>query len=139
MEREIDLLLRISQADLQFPVQIPTLIALIMSEDSDKAILGFLMTYIVDALPLSKCISTLTTPRRAKIYEDLKTTICKLHEHGIFWGDVKPDNILIDSSDDVWIHDFGGGFTESWVSHALRESKAGDLEGLEKIAEILVP
>ena len=67
------------------------------------------------------------------------TTIIKLHEAGIVWGDVKAGNVLIDSKHDAWVVDFGGGFTEGWVEKSHMKTIEGDLAGLVKIEELLRP
>lgn len=56
---------------------------------------------------------------------------------GIIWGDAKPDNVLIDSNQDAWVVDFGGGYTEGWVPKQLAETMEGDRHGLEKIVEFI--
>jgi len=49
------------------------------------------------------------------------------------WGDAKPENVLIDGSDDVWIIDFGGGYTQGFVEKEKAGTAEGDLQGLDNI------
>jgi serine/threonine protein kinase len=50
----------------------------------------------------------------AEIALKLCTIVQQCHEHGIMHRDIKPDNILISaSSNDLWLIDFGIGWTES--------------------------
>ena len=60
-----------------------------------------------------------------------------LHGMGVFWGDAKADNVLIDVNDDGWLIDLGGGRTDGWVSEKLQDSIEGDLEGLRLIRHFL--
>lgn len=56
----------------------------------------------------------------------------------MIWGDGKPDNVLINSkTDDSWLIDFGGSFTEGWVDVELKETLAGDEQALGKITHAL--
>jgi hypothetical protein len=41
--------------------------------------------------------------------------ICLLRSANIVWGDFKPQDMLIDKEDKVWLVDFGGGLTHGWV------------------------
>jgi hypothetical protein len=41
--------------------------------------------------------------------------------------------VLIAQNKTFWIHDFGGGFTDGWVSPEFFETEKSDLEGLEKL------
>lgn len=70
---------------------------------------------------------------RKRWAKELGTTVQTLHKAGIQWGDAKPDNILVDKNDDLWLIDFDGGYTRTWVSHDNCETEEGDLEGLDKI------
>lgn len=56
---------------------------------------------------------------------------------GAVLGDVKPDNVLIDTQDDAYIIDFGGGYTRGWVDKELANTAEGDLQGLQRISEFL--
>ncbi|OGM47269.1 hypothetical protein ABOM_003865 [Aspergillus bombycis] len=69
----------------------------------------------------------------------ITTTVTKLHEAGIVWGDTQAANILIDSKDNACVVDFGGGFTEGWVEKSQMDIIEGDLAALIKIEEPLQP
>ncbi|KAK8106635.1 hypothetical protein PG999_009994 [Apiospora kogelbergensis] len=68
---------------------------------------------------------------------DLTEMVAALHRAGCVWGDAKPENVLIDNNDDVWLIDFGGGYTHGWVDEERQCTKEGDLGALEKIRQWL--
>lgn len=68
---------------------------------------------------------------------DLDDIIGALHRGGCIWGDAKPENVLVDHDDEVWLIDFGGGFTPGWVDEKHQSTKTGDLEALRKIQQWL--
>ncbi|KAK3933564.1 hypothetical protein QBC46DRAFT_275519 [Diplogelasinospora grovesii] len=106
----------------------------------NKRLVGILLTYVenkgtLKALaPWSDCAQELR-PRWA---EKLEVLIQTLHCAGLVWGDAKPDNVLVDTRDDLWLVDFGGSFTEGWVDKEKRDTQEGDLQGLERIKDWLV-
>lgn len=51
---------------------------------------------------------------------------------------MKPDNILVDDSDDLWFIDFGGSFTYGWVDEDKAETIEGDCQGMERIIQFLL-
>ena len=54
------------------------------------------------------------------------------------WGDVKPDNIMIEKeSNHVMLVDFGGGFSTGWIENRLQDTEAGDLQGLSRVLEYI--
>lgn len=113
--------------------------------DDHDFILGLLLSYVDCAGCL---LSTKVIPEdvddppmsvRRKWMQQLDTTLSGLHEAGIIWGDVKAENVLIDQNDNAWITDFGGGYTDGWVDKALAETIEGDLMGMAKIRQFLLP
>ncbi|PYI35266.1 hypothetical protein BP00DRAFT_492466 [Aspergillus indologenus CBS 114.80] len=75
---------------------------------------------------------------RWKWFHQIRETVVALHKHGCHWGDAKPSNVVIDDANrDVWLIDFGGGWTTGFVSAELCDTDAGDLEGLAAIGVFL--
>ncbi|CEL06367.1 hypothetical protein ASPCAL07473 [Aspergillus calidoustus] len=99
---------------------------------------GFLMTKVPTLFLLSE-LPWDTTPLddRQRWYDQISDAVQKVHEGGHTWGDVKPENVLIDTNRDACLADFDGGFTQGWVDAELVETKAGDLQGLGRIRSFL--
>lgn len=68
--------------------------------------------------------------------EQIIQNLSKLHSKGIAWGNVKPENVLIDREGNAWVTDFGRGHREGWVEWELAETVKGDLTVLEKIRKL---
>lgn len=61
-----------------------------------------------------------------------------LYEIDIIWGDGKASNVLLHrETDDAWVIDFGGGWTEGWVDEELSETVMGDELAVKEILEYL--
>jgi hypothetical protein len=105
-------------------------------------VVGMLLTYIK---PKREILSTLQYVARAadshrhlpRWANDVEHIVGALHRAGCVWGDAKPDNVLVDSEDNVWVVDFGGGYTPGWIDEELQGTKRGDLQALEKIRQWL--
>lgn len=75
--------------------------------------------------------------RRRKWASQIEETVHKLHEIHIIWGDVKPENVIVDVDDNAWIVDLGEGFTPPWKTPSERGTKAGDLNAVRLMARYL--
>ncbi|KAI0133248.1 hypothetical protein F4776DRAFT_125823 [Hypoxylon sp. NC0597] len=76
--------------------------------------------------------------RRKKWSLQIRETIAQLHEISVVWGDAKPDNVLIDSkTDDIYIIDFGGGYTDGCGAEATMNTIEGDVQASKKIDNYL--
>jgi tRNA A-37 threonylcarbamoyl transferase component Bud32 len=67
----------------------------------------------------------------------IEETVTRLHDLDVVWGDVKPDNVLVDSKGDAITIDFGGGFALQWVDRELENTKEGDIQGVSRIRKFL--
>jgi tRNA A-37 threonylcarbamoyl transferase component Bud32 len=74
---------------------------------------------------------------RKRWYDEVARMLRLLHAADIVWGDVKPENMLLDEQDDIWLIDFGGGFTHGWIDSGKVETKEGDLQALAKFKAFL--
>ena len=140
IQREILSLQRIDTAKASLQLRVPALLGLILSEANETPVLGFLMEYI-DRGPFSPDLF-FNVDSISQIQKDtwglqLIDCVKRLHDIGIVWGDAKIDNIVIDKKGNLWLVDFGGGWTDGWVDSGLAGTQAGDLQGLQRILEFL--
>ncbi|RVX74347.1 hypothetical protein B0A52_01472 [Exophiala mesophila] len=139
MKRELKLLKEIERIGLHDQIRVPKLVGLVRFEDSKVDIMGFLLTRIEGARPLTTLLnSEVAEERRLKWADESKDVVQTLHKHKIIWGDAKADNFMVDEEDNLWIIDFGGSYTEGWIDAELSETKKGDEMGLDKIVNALV-
>lgn len=137
--REIKILMDIADAGLHDEIHVPKLLGLVSMPESNLEIMGFLLTNIPNAQPLTTLLdSDVAEEKRMRWADDSKSLVQSLHKHGIVWGDAKADNFMVDEDDTLWIIDFGGSYTEGWVDPELSETKSGDQMGLDKVVDALV-
>lgn len=107
--------------------------------DDGGLILGLLLSYIdCEAKTLACAVrSGPSGDLRRKWGDQLSLALRLLNASYIFWGDVKPENVLIDGRDDAWIVDFGGGYTEGWVDENQAGTAAGDAQGLANLLKFI--
>lgn len=117
-------------------IRIPQLLAYVHHKDT-KQILGFLRQWVPGRRLSDINITSATVEKRQRWTVQIRETIDRLHKHGLVWGDGKSSNIIIDEQDDAWLIDFGEGFTQGWVDEELAETKQGDEQALNKIAQLL--
>jgi hypothetical protein len=114
-------------------IEVPQLLGYVHHKDT-KQILGFVRQWI----PGRTLDDVTITPEKGqKWIKQISQTIERLYQHGIVWGDGKPNNIVIDEKDDAWLIDFGGGTTKGWVDEELAETTEGDKQALRRIVEYL--
>jgi hypothetical protein len=108
--------------------------------DDNGFIMGLLLTYIDHG---GRTLSTNVGPdhppasTRKRWISQLGAALAELHKAGIVWGDVKAQNVLVDQEDNVWITDFGGGYTQGWVEREVAGTVEGDLAGMAKLREFV--
>lgn len=143
-QRELSCLLTISTSQHAAALRVPKLLGLVEAAD-DGRIVGLLQEYVPcsDTWELStlrhvESVSSIARARREKWASQIQETVHLLHQIGVTWGDGKADNVLIHcDTDDVWVIDFGGGWTDSWVGQELSGTVEGDLMAVKKILEFL--
>jgi hypothetical protein len=106
-------------------------------------IIGLLLTFVKEKIPrihgssLYQVVFSSDASQRQLWAGQLRDMVRQLHGAGCVWGDAKPENIMVDSSDQLWLIDFGGGCTLRWVSKENRETFQGDREGVDNICKWL--
>jgi serine/threonine protein kinase len=137
IERELRSYRKIADAALGEEVRISRLHGIV--QDEAGLVLGLLLTYIDARAKNLACAVRPNVPisLRQKWAVQVKSAVERLHTAGIIWGDVKTENVLIDSDNDAWVVDFDGGYTEGWVDKELAGTVAGDLQGMAKIMSAL--
>ncbi|KAF5530164.1 kinase domain-containing protein [Fusarium phyllophilum] len=143
-QRELDCLWKITKSPHAAAIQVPKLLGLITTPENGKTI-GFLEEYIpvsetweLSTLGSIDDVSAIDESRRKKWLSQVRNTVDLLHKIGITWGDGKASNVLIHrETDDAWVIDFGGGWTEGWVDEELSGTVKGDDVAVRKIMEYL--
>jgi len=136
-DRELDILLRLGDDPNFKNSHVSRLGGLVTMEDG--SILGLLIKHIPDSDTLDFAVGDASEDERKRWAQQLRATVENLHKANIIWGDVKPDNVLIDANGhgDAWVIDFGGGRCEGWVDEGLEGTKEGDLQGLSRLEELI--
>ncbi|KAF2794540.1 hypothetical protein K505DRAFT_417050 [Melanomma pulvis-pyrius CBS 109.77] len=134
--RELDTLLRFRGDSFFDDLPVSRLGGLVTWDDG-RSIMGLLVEYIHGSETLGCAAEDASKAEREKWAQQIRATVKKLHDANITWGDVKPDNILIDADGDAWVIDFGGGCAEGWVDRDLEGTKEGDLQGLSSLENFL--
>lgn len=144
--REVDILSKLSRESRSQTLRFPRLEAIVL--DDKLASLGCINGLILSAIyPNRGTIAervkgseglSLPSPLRERWCQDVENMIHLLHDRGLVWGDVSPNNMVTDEDDNVWIVDFGGGYTEGCIEPEDMETQKGDLEGLKRVKEYLL-
>ncbi len=64
--------------------------------------------------------------------KELEGLVNELHGADLVWGDAKPENVLVDLENKLWLIDFDGSYTADWVDAENKESQKGDLQGVAR-------
>jgi hypothetical protein len=129
--RELELLCQINHSG-EFDAYLRTskLLGLVVWDDDEMSLMGFLLEYI-DGETLALRMESTDMATRTKWMSQIEATVRQLHRVGIVWGDVKPDNVMINADGDAVVVDFGGGYTPEYIKPELQNTAQGDLMGLE--------
>jgi hypothetical protein len=138
--REFGILLRLKEARLNKKYRLPTIHSLVHYSNDPNCILGILLDHIDNERTLADWIETCkpSGALRERWNRQIRDTVRALHRNGIIWGDVKPDNVLIDREHNTWLIDFGGGFNSGYVDEDVMETVEGDWQGVSRMAEALL-
>ena len=142
IEREFDCLRKVARSHLANSIRVPRLLGLVTSAETGM-IIGILEEYIPTGTlsnlrELQYEGMKASTERRKMWGAQVRETVDLLHDIGVIWGDGKPHNVLIHKeTDDAWVIDFGGGYTDGWVDEELMETLEGDEQAVGRILEFL--
>ena len=142
VEREFDCLWKIARSQHALSIRVPKLTGLVTSADNGQTI-GILEEYIptdLKDLPTLREVDTaiVAYSRRKKWASQIQEMVDLLHNIGVVWGDGKPHNVLIHrDTDDAWLIDFGGSWTDGWVDEELIETPEGDNQAVGRILNFL--
>ncbi|KAB5572201.1 hypothetical protein GE09DRAFT_1098671 [Coniochaeta sp. 2T2.1] len=137
-KNELDAYKKMASANLDPHLRVCRLLGVVM--DDNGSVMGLLLTYIDHG---GRTLSSNVDPdhpsasTRKRWMDQLEAALTELHKAGIVWGDVKAENVLVDREDNVWITDFGGGYTEGWVERQMAGTMEGDLAGMAKLREFV--
>ncbi|RJE21202.1 Protein kinase domain protein [Aspergillus sclerotialis] len=136
--REMETYKRLEHLGADERLHVPRLYGVVQDKQTGR-VLGLMLSWINCENKTLECALAQENPSAMLVKWDqqVSTTLACLHEAGIIWGDATAGNILIDTDDNAWIIDFGGGYTRGWVGKDRMETIEGDQEGLSKIKELL--
>jgi serine/threonine protein kinase len=137
LKREIHMLQQVSERWGQAGrdrLRIPRLLGLVTARNQ---IVGILEEYVDGENLYELNMADISTGQRRNWKMQIEKTVRRLHEKGLVWGDVKPDNIIIDRAAQAWLIDFGGSWTDGWVDEEAKETVEGDMQGLQRVVEFL--
>ncbi|TVY87562.1 hypothetical protein LAWI1_G005477 [Lachnellula willkommii] len=146
VQREYACLKKIADSQHAYSISALRLIGFVIDGgDDEEASIGIIEEYIPHTVTLGRLLKNtntnteiVTPERRRKWAEQIRRNIALLHDIGVLWGDGKPENVLIHSgTDDCYLVDFGGSWTDGWVDAELRETEAGDEQALTRILYFL--
>lgn len=147
-QREHDVYLKLSTACLN-NVRIPSFHGYV-KEGPDTGVIGLLIENIEtkysslsEAIGESGHFPSGTEPllrsleTRRKWAKQIEDAVRALHDNDIIWGDVKPDNVVIDINDNAWLIDFGGGISVPFKFPGEEETMEGDNNAVKKLVHYL--
>jgi len=82
-------------------------------------------------------VSAVPKEMRQRWEAQIRETAYQLHASGLVWGDGKASNVIVDQTDNAWLIDFGGGWTEGWVDESLAGTVEGDDQAVRHIVKFL--
>ncbi|KAK7408683.1 hypothetical protein QQX98_009151 [Neonectria punicea] len=106
------------------------LTGLVLWDHDSSSLMGFLLEYI-EGGTLRARMDAASLEEKKKCMDQIETTMRRLHEAGVAWGDVKPDNIMINKDGDAVAVDFGGGYNPKYIDSKLYQTREGDLMALD--------
>jgi len=139
IQREYECLQKIAMSENASSIRVPKLVGFVVGNDGYT--IGILEEFIPHEFTLGRVkggIAAVPNEQRKKWAVQIGQTVDQLHELGVAWGGGKPDNVLIHTeTNDCWLVDFGGSWTDGWVDAELKETSAGDKQAVVNIIDFL--
>lgn len=136
--RELSALYRIqTHTEIYGEVRVPTLGGIVKWDDDRSSVMGLLVNMIQGGKNLDDVVPNASPTDCVKWSQQIEETVKMLHDANVILGDVKPDNVVVDSAGDAWVIDFGGGCNPQFVDPELEGTKEGDLQGISRLKEFL--
>ncbi|CAK7207446.1 hypothetical protein SEUCBS139899_010256 [Sporothrix eucalyptigena] len=136
----------------------PRLVGLV-THPENRRIVGFVREWIpgkrlADVLKREKRGKPLSAHHKQRWAQQLRASVDALHALGLVWGDGKTGNLIVGvgGADDVtavrqgeekapigdlWLIDFGGGWTDEWVDSDKENTIQGDEQAVQNILDAL--
>ncbi|KAI9680739.1 MAG: hypothetical protein M1817_004179 [Caeruleum heppii] len=129
--REVKAASHIRAAGLAGKLRVSQLHSIVMSADS-KWIVGVLLDWIP---PYGRLVDDPESPvQHGQRWRDqIVDTVKTLHKHGIMWGNVHPENILIDTHNDAWVLKIGNRSPPVFGDIMVRGAVQSDMMGMVEI------
>jgi hypothetical protein len=105
--RELDILLRLRSNAFSENLYVSRLAGLVLNNDG-VSLLGLLVEHIRGSRTLHETVEGSGEEKCERWMRQLRATVKRLHRGGVVWGDVNPDNVLVDLRDNAWVVNFGG-------------------------------
>ncbi|TKX22168.1 protein kinase domain-containing protein 30 [Elsinoe australis] len=135
--QEVNTLLKLKTHPHRSALRIPDLLGLIEDQATQK-IEGFLMTHVKHSSIMELARQNVSLEKRNVWMDQIEAPVKGLHEMGLVWGDVKPENVLVDEAGNAWVIDVEGGYLPEWVDQDLQGTQEGDLRAVMKMREMLI-
>ncbi|KAL7925180.1 hypothetical protein ACQKWADRAFT_285285 [Trichoderma austrokoningii] len=136
-QREVEVLAKIQNLAKDGLNLATSRIAGLVYWDGQETVLMGMLLERIDGPTLADARGHASAADGKKWIDQIDETVKKLHEHGLVWGDVKPENVMISPSGDAILIDFGGGCTPEYIDLELQETMEGDLQGIKRMREML--
>jgi hypothetical protein len=132
-QREVEILAKIQNiAEHGLTLRTSRIVGLVYWDGHETVLMGMLLERI-DGPTFANARVHASAANRRRWMDQIDETVKKLHEHGLVWGDVKPDNVMISPSGDAILIDFGGGSTPAYIDMEHQETMDGDAQGIKKM------
>ncbi|KDB24287.1 hypothetical protein H109_03830 [Trichophyton interdigitale MR816] len=137
-DHELSILRKLVSLGLSKRLRVPTLCGVVSYSDEQDVICGILLEPIGSKGWLGTTESGgFSNEQRVKWMAQIEEVVKQLHAHDIIWGDVRPENVLIDKADDAWVTGFGPSESPRFVDRGMIGTVEGGMQGLAKMRDYL--